>query len=225
MMSSFRPLPGSAAPAFVPTPQRGHGGFEDERSDLVGDASEGAVSASSGLRSLTEEEIAQLEAEAFDRGAESQRPDRERFEHACDALVAAANALDQQAEQLRLGAPSELVDVALEIARAWVGERFEADPSRFLDAVASALEVCRDEAPERLLLSPGDRAAIEIHDADRLGEWKQSLCLEVREDAELSRGEFRIEAKRGLLDGRFEAVLARLRDALAAGSQGPEAHE
>lgn len=225
MTSSFRPLPGSAATAFVATPRRATAGFEGTRSGAGGLSSAGRPADDPPRRSLTEAEVAELEAAAFDRGAESQRPELERFEHACEALVAAAKALDQQAERFRLGSPSELVDLALEIAQCWVGERFEAEPGRFLEAVSGALEACRDDAPERLLLSPADRAAIETLDPERLGEWKQSLALAVEEAPDLARGEFRIEAKTGLLDGRFEAVVARLRDALAADRDGPEAGE
>lgn len=215
-MSSFRPQARSTARTFVAEKRSFAPGFASRASVATKDRASVEEPEPVG-RLVSDEEIAALESAAFDRGVRSQQVEMERFHHACDALAASAAAWESSATTIRLGSPEEIVELALEIARSWVGERFEADPERFLAALGEALELCRDHEPQRLFLHAEDLDAIESLEAGLLEEWKRDLCLEIAVDAELGRGEFRIDALRGLLDGRFEAVSSRLRDALAAG--------
>lgn len=227
MMSSFRPEARFEASGFVPESD-GESAFGFLPVSLGRSASSSLSSSpdaegepertDSADRILTEAEIAALEAEAFNRGVASERAEAragaEAMQHACDALTGAAHAWSNQIEAIRLGGPQEVAGLALEIARRWVGDVFEAEPGRFISVVEEALSLCGDHGPEKVMLNPKDLRTIESIDSEQLGEWKQTRNLELISADSIGRGEFRIEAARGVLDGGFEAVAARLRDVL-----------
>lgn len=216
-MSSFRPDPRPALLSFVPSSREGRPFFSatPENVEASVEASEVEADPPTG-RMRTDEEIAALEQAAFDRGVASQAPVRARFDHACEVLNASALGLEERTEALRVGAPREIAALALVVAQRWVGEQFAADPARFEATLEAALDICREQGPRQLFLSAADLQTIERENPEAFSDWKQSARLEVIAEEGLLAGEFRIEADRGLVDGRFETVAHRLSEALAS---------
>ncbi len=224
-MSSFRPDPAVATREFEPTPEALRAPFRSEVvaaavEDPGPEAHELDEGSAADEGSWTREQVETLEREAFERGAESVR---EEAREEARRLAVARRALETAAartQELRAGFESAsrtpILELAIEIARRWVGEELRAVPERFVAALESALELAREHEPERIFLSPSDLERLGPEGADRLEGGQPEASLALLPDASLEAGEFRIEARTGLVDGRADAVCARLRQALDA---------
>jgi flagellar assembly protein FliH len=128
------------------------------------------------------------------------------------ALARLADALGQVEETARAMArpyASELVELALIVARELVAADVERDPLRLVQLVERCLDDVVGESSITVRLHPADRANLlaarpELAKGD----------LRLLEDATLARGGCVIESARRLVDARVEERLDRLRDGL-----------
>lgn len=227
-MSSFRPDRPYHSCEFRPSLLIGDGGSEfvhgPEDSALVlavdadGQHETTLVQDGSGQNALTEwtpERLEAFEQAAFDRGVASAR-------EASDALARSCAVLEASAAQLKIVVSTSVVtnrelilSLAMEISEKWVAAELTLDPSLFGRALDRAIESCERIDGACLVLHPMDRETLISTQAERVALWSRDHALTIEEDASLESGMFRIEAGCQSVDGRFEAIRARLRDALS----------
>lgn len=227
MMSSFRPDPTTARRGFVP--DRFEAGAPGG-ADFVGAMAEAGASSSIAASVdpsrveptrpeptvvWTDDRVEALEREAFERGVASSRKQSEALERACAALEAGAAGLRRTSHARLLAHRELMLDLASEIATAWVGRELALDRELLGRALDQALEGVRSLEPDRLLLSVEDAASLLEAAEERVEHWRTEHRLELVEEPSLQPGEFRIEARQGSIDGRLESVRTRLREGLA----------
>lgn len=160
------------------------------------------------------QEISALEQAAFDRGVETARVESTRLESVCLALEAAARRLEAAAKT-SVGANRDLVLLlAAEIAQRWVGAELTTDAAKFGVVLDRAIAACDASTGIRLELHAEDMARLEASDPDRIARWSESETIEIVSAVDLEPGAFRVEAGSETIDGRPEAIVAGLRDAL-----------
>lgn len=222
MMSSFRRDAGPGPRVFVPTSVGGGGGRGAERGFAVRRAPEpedGPPLAEpvepQPPERFTAEQVEALERDAFERGAASVRKANDALDRACEALEAGASGLRAASIERITAHRSLLLDLASEIATAWVGSRLEVDGALLGRVVDRAIEGAESLSPDRLRLHPADLARLLEVAEERIERWRERYGLELVEDPSLAAGELHIEARQGSIDGRHEGVRDRLREALA----------
>lgn len=229
-MSSFRPDFEPADFAFAPLvwSRLGDDGFAatatatapEARSHDDGPAGNAAESASadapvSEAPMHSAEEVAELEAAAFARGAESATVQTQSIERAFAALEAAAGALRTAVRTEPSRNREQILQLATLIATRWVGAELRQDPARFGEMLERAFAADPDASRRKLHLSAEDHALLVSDWAERLAEWSETRGVELVVDADLERGAFRVETPRTSIDGRPEAIRSRLEEALA----------
>lgn len=221
-MSSFRPDLSSEFQGFVPLSlshfdERGEGFRAEEQ----GSDSESLVQTSEHTdgaeadQGPSPEEIAALEAAAFDRGVAAERVSTDRLIRACETLESAAKDLDRLSLEALAANRESIVELALTIASSWVGKSLEADSSLYAEVLERALATSEEESAHRLYLETSDLARLESEAGDRVAIWRDRYRLELVADPELGLGAFRIEAGGAAIDGRPERVCQGFREQLA----------
>ncbi|HPG25789.1 MAG: hypothetical protein H6748_21195 [Spirochaetaceae bacterium] len=229
-MSSFRPDVGRVASEFVPGlfPVAG-AGFEP--AGPIGSRREGssetpAVGAPVSAAEPADEvwppaRLAALEQAAFDRGVASAREESVRVEALCQALEEALRPI-RQTGTTWLGVHREaLIDLALQIAEAWVGRALPDEEGLLGDAIDLALSGLAEEEALRLLLCERDLRTLEEREPARVARWREELGVRLECAPDLAPGEHRIEGLHRVFDARFDAIREGLRDALVDALEAP----
>jgi flagellar biosynthesis/type III secretory pathway protein FliH len=139
--------------------------------------------------------------------------DAERARYA-DGVAALARA----AREARAAAPSDLVDLALVVARELCGRELAADRGVVMAAVAAALDEVGGHPDVVVRLAPADLTYLREQRPD-LAE----AGIELLADEGLAPGGCVVESSRCVVDGSVEARLAAVRDALARAVFGEDA--
>lgn len=222
-MSSFRPDVVSVAKKFLPGLLGRELAFE---ADADADSSIGpsidaapetpvesgdAREAQPDTRTLRAEEIEALESDAYQRGLADHHDIEERLTKACHALEGISEEIARSQTEWLSVHRDRMLDLALEIARSWVGEDLSNDSSRYARVLDRALESCQENEPQRVRLHPEDLARL---DSSRVESWRDEGGLDLAADDSLMPGEFIVEARSGVVDARGASIVARLRDVL-----------
>ena len=170
--------------------------------------------------------LAALERAAFERGAEQARcEEAARLTPLCVALEGALAALEGTAARTLAANRALLLELAAEIAGRWVACELTSEADVFADVVERGLRELDDDEALVLRLAAADIDRLEgLADAP-LTRWRDAHGLVCEADPRLAPGDFRIEGRRALVDGRNEAILDRLRDLLRASLVTPDAGE
>ena len=213
-MSSFKPDPAYSDLAFRPARPgaMGLGSFLSEAGDRLLAESSSKAKASA----CTSDQHAELERLAFEKGLASAQADQARCERACGVLEQAAAAMGRVSLRLLHENRAAMLELAAEVARAWIGAELRLDPARFAGPLESALALCAGSSSARLHLHPEVLAALDQSLPEWTARWSDKLAVEVAADADLSPAEFRIETATQSIDAGLDSLAPRLREALAA---------
>jgi flagellar assembly protein FliH len=105
---------------------------------------------------------------------------------------------------------TELVELALIVARELVGAEVQRDPAPLIELVERCLDDVAGESSITVRLHPADRAALLAARPDLAG----AADLRVVDDPSLARGGCAVESARRLVDARLEERLDSVRDGL-----------
>ncbi len=213
-MSSFKPDPAYSDLAFHPARpgSMGLGTFRGDGSDrsLAASASKTRAAACS------PEQHAELERLAFEKGFASAQADQARCDHACAVLEEAAAAMNRVSLRLLHENRGAMLELAAEVARAWIGAELRLDPARFSAPLDAALALCADSPSARLHLHPDVLAALDQSLPEWTARWSETIAVEIAADADLSPAGFRIETATQSIDAGLDSLVQRLREALGA---------
>lgn len=162
----------------------------------------------------TDAEHAALEAVAFEKGRASAAADWARCEQACAVLEAAATEMARVSRSMLQANREQMLALAAEIARAWIGEELRLEPARFAGPLERALAECVDGADSTLRLHPSVLAALETSLPDQLARWSESLALALVADPGVAPDAFRIESGPRTVESDLEGLVARVREAV-----------
>lgn len=158
-----------------------------------------------------EREISRREQEAlragFEKGrAEGEREAEARLAEAIGRFSAAVAEMASRRAKLRREAESDVVKLAIAIARRVLHRELNADPDALAGLVKAALEQLENREIERVRVHPEDA------DAVRAGVQKLRPAgrVEIVADAALARGAAVFETSRGALDASVETQLAEI---------------
>lgn len=171
-----------------------------------------------GAQTPTVLDEAQMERRLQEALAESRAEGERQGWQQAEADVAAAlarlgEALEQvQATARTMARPyaSELVELALIVARELVGAEVRRDPAPLIQLVERCLDDVAGESSITVRLHPADRAALLAARPDLA----RTPDLRVVEDPSLARGGCAVESTRRLVDARLEERLDNVRDGL-----------
>lgn len=235
-MSSFRPDVAPEPAGFVPTSVAASAtGFLARGGDpsLEADASHdqtaaiddapaaGSESELEPTNEWTPERIEALRQEAFEQGAASAREESRRLDLLCDALEAALAPLSASGTKMLAANREQLLALAAEIARHWVAAELRSEPHLYASVLDGAIAAMGEDEAIRLLLSPSDLETLRSLEAARLARWTDEAGLVLEEDASLAAGGYRLDGLHGNIDGRADAILERLCDALGEALEAP----
>ena len=165
--------------------------------------------------------VAELEQAAFDRGAESARADAERLTSACDALEGAAKKWESVTRAAVQANRELMLSLASQVAGRWVGSELAEAPEALARMLGQALEVLPADEPVRISLCPDDLTRLESEVPEQLAGWRERTSLKMLGKDDLSRGEYRLDSASASLDGRVDAVIAHVREALEGALEAP----
>lgn len=215
-MSSFEPDPPLVERDFRPVRLGAGEAFVAARS---GRADEGKRAAA--VPACTPEEHAALEQAAFEKGRASAEADWARCERACDAFEAAAAELARQAPRMLRANRDQMLGLAAELARLWIGAELRLDPARFEGPVDRALALCRDEPAATVRLHPDVLAAFESALPERVAAWSDAIEVALVADATLDGDAFRIESATRTIDSGLDELTGALRRAVEEAFDAP----
>jgi flagellar assembly protein FliH len=163
---------------------------------------------------LDEAEVARRLAEAVEEArAEGERQGWAKAEADVAAAIArlgdALGKIDATARAMARPFATELVELALLVARELVGAEVSRDPAPLVHLVERCLDDVAGESQIIVRLHPADRAALLAARPDLVRP-----DLRVIEDASLARGGCAVESTRRLVDARLEERLDKMRDGL-----------
>jgi len=191
-LSVGTPAPARHATPFAPAPKPGEGSVEDLRARL-------AASDAARARAAAEaKEAGRREGEAAAR--ESARAE---LEVAVRNFTAAVRQAADLKPRLRLEAESDMVRLALAIARRVVRRELSIDPEAISGLVHTGLEKLRLQETLQVRVHPDFREAVRACLARTTG----AAHIEVAADATLERGAALFETSRGRLDVSAETQL------------------
>ncbi|MEZ4330224.1 MAG: FliH/SctL family protein [Myxococcota bacterium] len=217
-MSSFEPDPPFIERDFRPVRLGAGESFVAARSGRVGHAEQ-----PSAAETCTPEQHAALEQAAFDKGLASAEADWARCERACDAFEAAAAELARQAPRMLRANRDQMVALAAELARLWIGAELRLDAARFEGPLDRALALCRDEPAATVRLHPEVLAALERALPERVATWSDAMEVALVADVTLEAEAFRIESPTRTIDSGLEALAIALRRAVEGAFEAPAA--
>jgi len=187
------------------------GGREAARAQSVADTPEVAPAGADCLRDARQAGFREGEAASRTAAQNEIRPLIERLAGTIDELAALRPRLREQAE-------SDLVRLAVAIARRVVRRELTIDPQAISGLVKAALEQ----------ISAGERIRVRVHPQDEgtvrsfLVAAGRAASIEVAGDAALERGSAILETERGNLDASAETQLAEIERGLADRFRGNE---
>ncbi|MBY0401833.1 flagellar assembly protein FliH [Myxococcota bacterium] len=215
-MSSFKPDPGYGDLVFRPVAFGAHALESFARSAAMRPSPAAPVSApvATATPACTPAEHAELEAAAFEKGRASAEADRSRCEQACLVFEAAAAELARVSAQILHANREQMIGLAGELARLWIGEELRLDPTRFANPLERALAQCGDESEATLRFHPTVLAALEASLPEQLARWSDSLAIALVADPTLAPVDFRIESGPRTIESDLDGLARRLREAV-----------
>lgn len=217
-MSSFEPDPSFVERAFRPArPAAGAGEAFVASGAGRKDARERAPVAGA----CTTEQHAALERAAFEKGLASAEADWARCERACDVFEAAAAELARQAPRLLRANRDQMLALAAELARLWIGAELRLDATRFEAPLDRALALCLDEDAATVRLHPEVLAALESALPERVAAWSDALPVALVADPTVAATSFRIETATRTIDSGLDELVCSLRRAVADAFEAP----
>ncbi|MFK7898857.1 MAG: FliH/SctL family protein [Myxococcota bacterium] len=244
-MSSFRPDQSPMQNAFVATPlnhfgqgrrdQEGRSGFgaagfisdAAHSAASAGGVSQGMAEGGSGamdrvdaepevqMHHLTDIQLEEIEAAAYARGEEAAQQAALGLEAACAAIENAGLELARAAASDLASNREGTLALAAEMAQAWVGQALRSDSALMGSVLDGVLSEIRTEEDAQVFLSPKALDAFAAQEAERVTSWTEKFGVALRSDPKLGDAEFRVETAMHHVDGRLEAVRARLIEALS----------
>jgi hypothetical protein len=160
-----------------------------------------------------------IEAPALTSGPSANEAPSAATASALAALGTATEALGVARAEIIAHAEGELVELAVEIARAILGSELEARPELHRSLVRAALEVLGTEATPRVRLSPEAFDAILTSTGSRAID-AQGQRIELEPDPTLRGAGAVLEAGSASVDGMLDTRLERVRAALLAARRG-----
>ncbi|MFO0687192.1 MAG: FliH/SctL family protein [Myxococcota bacterium] len=229
-MSSFKPDPFYADLAFRPLlfgagGEAAFGGGAFAREERVAPQPVAMPAPEPAVPACTEADHAELEEAAFEKGRASAAAEWARCEQACAVLEAAAAEMARVSVRMLHANREQMVALASEIARLWIGEELRLDPARFAGPLERALAQCAEGAEARVRLNPAVLSALETSLPERVAGWSESLAVELVSDPGLAPDAFRIESGPRTLDADLDGLVGRVREAVreafeSAGGEG-----
>jgi len=212
-MSSFRPDPFERDPVFRPMV------FGAPSSAAFARASEKKAETRAPVepvvRGCTDAEHAALESAAFEKGRASAEADAARGERACAVLEQAAAELARVSSRMLHENREQMIALAGELARHWIGEELRLEPTRFAVPLERALALCVDESQATIRLHPSVVEALETSLPERIAGWSESLAVTLVADPGLEPDGFRIESGSQTIEAGLDGLARRLREAVA----------
>jgi flagellar assembly protein FliH len=201
------PLPSAAQPAqeaWLPRKPLPAGSDEGERLQLLARIAELEQSAERGIREAREAAFREGEAAGRNQAAAQIQP----------LLVKLARSLHEVAElrpKLRLEAESDLLQLALAIARKVLHRELSTDPEALAGLVKVALEKIRLRDIVRVRINPQYHAPV----SQILGRLSPGTSIELLPDPKLELGGLIVETTRGEWDGSVATQLKEIERGLA----------
>lgn len=162
-------------------------------------------------RRIAEEGAREVE-KAYQEAREAGR--REAFEEVLGELGRARSEYDK----LMRASETDMVELALHIARQIIGYLIEVEPTVMRDIVAKSLVQVRGKSQIVVLVHPEDLKVIEKMHGE-LAQQVEGAALYFGEDPRIERGGCVIETESGRLDARLDVQLDVLRGILLTGEQ------
>lgn len=212
-MSSFRPDPVERDPVFRPmvfgaVPEASFARASEKKA-------ESRTPAAEVVRGCSAAEHAALEAAAFEKGRASAEADAARVERACAVLEGAAAELARVSARVLHENREQMIALAGELARHWIGAELHLEPARFAGPLDRALALCVDESAATVRLHPTVLEALESSQPERIAAWSESLEVSFVADPGLGPDGFRIESGAQTIEAGLEGLVRRLREAVA----------
>ncbi|MFQ5418666.1 MAG: FliH/SctL family protein [Myxococcota bacterium] len=138
----------------------------------------------------------------------------ESCRRAAEALCAAASELVALRDEYLAAHRHEAVELAFVIAGAILGRSFSGNTDGLASRIERAVAQLDDAGPLRLQLASEDHEVVATDAAGELSRIVRAAPIEVSADPELEPGEFRLQAGPAEVDGRLDALLARMRQQL-----------
>ena len=162
-------------------------------------------------RELGEREQAALKA-GFEKGrAAGEQEASTRLKLAIERFASGADQLATTRKQFRHDAETDVVKLALAIARRVLHREINADPSAVLGLVKAALEKVDSREVERIRVNPTDAPLV----VAQIRQLQPATQFEVVPDSRLERGAAIVETARGSLDASVETQLDEIERGLA----------
>jgi flagellar assembly protein FliH len=162
-----------------------------------------------------ESDIERREQAAFKKGLEQGRAAAAQeaagqLKPVLERFAVTINDLAAHRRQLRREAETDLVKLAVAIARRVLRREMSTDPNAMLGLVKAALEKLEGREIERVRVHPADAAAIKQH----LEQARSGARFEVIPEPRLERGAAIFETSRGSLDASVETQLDEIQRGL-----------
>lgn len=197
--------------SFESSDDRGSAEFVSD-DDLIASATTLAANAQRVVS--TADEARQQGFEAGEAAARASLPwkESEALISATHALTEASAALMHQTTRMNATQPRLIVELALSIAEHLLCKNLGEDADALVDRVGHAIAQMPPQRPLVLELAPRDAELLQASE-DRVARFDENV-IEVRTNESLAPGEFRIESGSSEIDGRRDAMLAVIREAL-----------
>ena len=141
---------------------------------------------------------------------------RTAFEQLQTALTQTLRAFEQRKHALLAAAESEVITLALEIARRVCKHVAETDPNVARDNMRAALALARHEADAILEVAPQDEANLRAALPALLAEIEAQTHVELRAADDVAPGGARLRGRTGSIDATIATQLDRVAAALCA---------
>ncbi|MGI5915281.1 MAG: FliH/SctL family protein [Anaerolineae bacterium] len=156
-------------------------------------------------------DVEALEAEARERGlAQGREAAKEEAVAAAQTLTDLAAGIAREKARILAESESDLIDLALEIAKKIVVAELALNREAMIGIARSAIEAASPQEGCRLHLHPDDAAWLQ----ERMGTVWQAGGVTPVADGSLEKGDVLVMTSHGRVDGRIDTQLSVLREAL-----------
>lgn len=152
--------------------------------------------------------------------AELQQSNSHELGILADRYTASLQRLEQAILGIERVMASEVVDLALVVAREFVSAEMRHQPECIVELVEQALAAVPHDGKVSVRMHPGDLQAV----ADRIGD-SADLAIEWVADESLAHGDCIVETPERLIDASIDARLAAVRDSLIRALMAEEAQD
>lgn len=202
-----------------------------DRADEMGKGPEGAEeifdapAPGDALHHLSDEQLEEIQAAAYARGEAAAQEEAAAIKLACAAIEKAGVELARTAASQLSANREEMLALAAEMARLWVGAEIRMDSSLFADVIESVLVEIEATEEAQVFLNPEALEVFSTKEESRRASWSEKFGVSLLSDVALEADEYRVETPIQRVDGRTEAVRERLIAALAGAIEAapPEA--